>query len=142
MTSASFEIRAATSNDLGEIARIQSVSPEAAQWIPADYLTYECLVASRDNRLAGFLAFRRSTNTEAELLNLAVDPQLRRQGIARRLLKAMLPTAGGEVFLEVRESNLAARKFYQFMGFEVVGHRPEYYKNPGESGIVMKFLSC
>jgi ribosomal-protein-alanine N-acetyltransferase len=142
MTSASSEIRPAAAKDLGEIARIQSVSPEAAQWNPADYLVYECLVSLQEGRVTGFLVFRRIAVTEVELLNLCVDPLFRRRGMGRRLLQSMLAAAPGEVFLEVRESNLIARKFYQSLGFQVVGTRPEYYKNPVESGIVMKFLSC
>jgi ribosomal protein S18 acetylase RimI-like enzyme len=132
-------IRAATAEDFAGIARIQSASPESAQWEPGDY---ECLVAFLHGELAGFLVFRKIAVTELEVLNLAVDLRFRRQGMARQMMQFMLSGHRGDVFLEVRESNLAARKFYESIGFQEIGHRRDYYKNPVESGIVMKFLSC
>ena len=134
---ASVTIRAATAEDFDGIARIQSASPESAQWTPA-----ECLVASLDDELAGFLVFRKTAVTELEVLNLAVHPLFRRQGIARRMMRFMLAGHRGDVFLEVRESNQTARKFYESIGFQKISHRKDYYQNPVESGIVMKFLSC
>jgi ribosomal-protein-alanine acetyltransferase len=134
---ASFTIRAATAEDFAGIARIQSASPEAAQWTPA-----ECLVACLNDQLAGFLVFRKTADTELEVLNLAVEPSFRRHGVARRMVQFMLAGHRGEVFLEVRESNQTARKFYESIGFQEIGRRKDYYKNPVESGIVMKFLSC
>jgi ribosomal-protein-alanine N-acetyltransferase len=57
-------------------------------------------------------------------------------------MQFMLSGHRGEIFLEVRESNQTARKFYESIGFQEIGRRRDYYKNPVESGIVMKFLSC
>ena len=132
-------VRAARAEDFAAIARIQAASPESAQWAPADY---KCLVACSDGELAGFLVFRKTAETELEVLNLAVDPPFRRQGLARQMMRFMLSGHLGEVFLEVRESNQTARKFYESIGFQEIGRRRDYYKNPVESGIVMKFLSC
>jgi len=132
-------IRAATAEDFAGIAAIQSASPEAAQWPPADY---ECLVACVGSELAGFLIFRKTAVTEFEVLNLAVQPSRRRRGVARRIMQFMLERHRGEVFLEVRESNQTARKFYESIGFQEIGRRKDYYPNPVESGIVMKILSC
>jgi ribosomal-protein-alanine N-acetyltransferase len=47
----------------------------------------------------------------------------------------------GTHFLEVRESNAAARRLYESLGFEQVGERPAYYENPAETGIVMRIFS-
>lgn len=132
-------IRAARAEDSAAIARIQTASPESAQWEPADY---ECLVACLGGELAGFLVFRKTAVTELEVLNLAVDPRFRRQGLGRQMMQFMLSGHRGEVYLEVRESNQTARKFYESIGFQEIGRRRDYYKNPVESGIVMKFLSC
>ena len=141
MKSASSEapvtIRAAAAEDFAGIARIQSASPEAAQWTPAD-----CLVAFLDGELAGFLVVRKTAVTELEVLNLAVHPSFRRRGVARQMMQFMLAGHRGDVFLEVRESNETARKFYESIGFREIDRRREYYQNPVESGIVMKFLSC
>ena len=132
-------IRTATREDFAAIARIQAASPESAQWEPADY---ECLVACLNGELAGFLVFRKTAVTEFEVLNLAVHPRFRRQGLARQMMQFMLAGYRGDVFLEVRESNQSARKFYESLGFQEIGRRRDYYRNPVESGIVMKFLSC
>ncbi len=70
-----------------------------------------------------------------EVLNLATDAAYRRQGIASALLHSV---EAEEVFLEVRESNEAARKLYEKLGFLPVGTRPEYYDDPVETAIVMR----
>lgn len=134
-------VRQATGEDLGAIAEIQELSPEAAHWNPADYLEYDCVVAVRENRVVGFAAARRVAEGENELLNLAVHPDFRRRGAGRRLVEEIIFRYRGEVWLEVRESNAAARKFYKKQGFCDAGSRPEYYQDSGEGAIVMNFHS-
>lgn len=135
------EIRRATAADLDAIARIQTAAPAASAWAPAAYLDYECRVAILDNRVAGFLVFRRLTPDEHEVLNLAVDPDYRRRGIARALLAGALADAPGAWFLEVRESNAAAVRLYSQFGFTLAGRRADYYRDPAEAAIVMRFFS-
>jgi len=134
--------RAALPSDLDEIARIQSESPGAASWRAADYLANQCVVALSEGRVAGFIACRRTAPDESEILNLAVDPQFRRRGVARQLVEQVLEALHGALFLEVRESNHAARKLYESLGFRVIALREKYYNEPEESAIVMKFHSC
>lgn len=68
---------------------------------------------------------------EAELLTIAVEPDARRQGIGRRLVTQFISGAlarGAEaIFLEVAESNRAARALYETCGFCQCGHRKAYY---------------
>lgn len=135
------KIRAATRDDLAAIAAIQSASPEASQWDPASYLDYDCLVAIEDDRVAGFLVSRQTAPGEREILNVAVELSQRRHGVARRLIAAELERARGQWFLEVRESNTAARKLYKACGFQEAGRRDSYYRDPPEPGIVMKLIS-
>ena len=135
-------IRPATESDLDEIWRVQSASGQAAQWKAAEYLSCQCLVATVDERVAGFAVARPTAPDELEILNIAVDPQFRRRGVARSLMEALLANYRGTVFLEVRQSNIAARKLYHSLGFEVLAVRPDYYNSPGEPAIVMKFHSC
>jgi [ribosomal protein S18]-alanine N-acetyltransferase len=130
-------IRAATPDDLPAIAIIQGQST----WEPADYLKYNCMVAVIDNRVAGFLASRETTTGEREILNLVVDSGCRRQGIARALLQHELESFRGTWFLEVRESNTAAIGLYRTLGFQPAGRRQEYYLEPPEAAIVMRFFS-
>jgi len=135
-------IRRAETGDLDAVEEIQSACPEAARWPVADYLTHEFTVAICDGALAGFLVWRRLHHAECEVLNLAVAPAFRRQGVARELLKPLLNLSDAQIFLEVRESNIVARKFYKSMGFQEVSIRKRYYELPLESAIVMKFHSC
>ena len=135
-------IRAASEQDLAAIAEIQSASPEASQWNPGDYLTFECFVAEEAGSVIGFIVARPVGGGEFEILNLAVAPAMRRQGIGRQLLGYVQTRHPGAVFLEVRESNQAARRFYGRLGFQVITKRLQYYANPVESAIVMKLYSC
>ena len=78
---------------------------------------------------------------EAEIFNLAVRPDRRGQGIGRMLLEGLCRTADtGEVqniYLEVRESNAAARSLYTELGFRNVGRRRNYYDSPREDALLM-----
>jgi ribosomal-protein-alanine N-acetyltransferase len=135
-------IRRGGPRDLAQVAVIQAASPEAAQWNAVDYLQYDFRVSVRGIRVAGFVVSRALAEGETELLNLAVAPGFRRQGVARKLVESLLAESPGVVYLEVRESNLAARKFYNHMGFQEVSSRTGYYQEPPEAAIVMKFHSC
>jgi len=133
------EIRQAGPHDLPAILAIQQASPEAADWKPEFYLEITTWVALLDNgEIAGFLAMRSVLPDEHELLNLAVAPEHRRQGIARTLLDYAKRRGSGLWFLEVRESNLAARTFYKSYGFIDFGKRKGYYQEPYEDAIVMR----
>jgi ribosomal-protein-alanine N-acetyltransferase len=80
---------------------------------------------------------------ETHIMNLAVHPRWRRQGIARALLKEGLRRAraqGAEVaWLEVRPSNQAAQALYESLGFQKIGRRPRYYANNQEDAVLMAF---
>ncbi|MGO9232108.1 MAG: ribosomal protein S18-alanine N-acetyltransferase [Bryobacteraceae bacterium] len=135
-------IRRGSAEDLAAIAAIQAASPEAADWQPADYLAHRLLVAIGGAGVMGFVAARPVAEGEFEILNLAVAPEFRRQGIARELLEALFQDSHGTFFLEVRESNQAAQMCYKSLGFQSIGRRPGYYEGPSEAAIVMKFHSC
>lgn len=134
-------IRPPNSEDLDRIEAIQAASPEAAQWDPSGYLQYECQVAVREGKLAGFLVARQVAPGEHEILNLAVDPAARRAGVARALLREALARSPGAWFLEVRASNKAAIQLYESAGFRRAGRRAQYYLQPTEDAIVMRFFS-
>jgi [ribosomal protein S18]-alanine N-acetyltransferase len=79
---------------------------------------------------------------EGEILNLAVAPSGRRNGLGRALVQHMLEALGGrgvqQVYLEVRESNAPARALYAAQGFKEVGRRKQYYRRPVEDAIVLR----
>ena len=135
-------VRRGEPRDLGSILGIQAACPEAAQWDPVGYLNFNLLVAAYGIRVVGFLVGRTLAPGEHEILNLAVMPDHRRQGVARSLVCAYLEASKGAVFLEVRPSNRAARTLYNSLGFEEVTVRQGYFENPSEPAIVMKFHSC
>jgi ribosomal-protein-alanine acetyltransferase len=99
------------------------------------------LVADEGGEVIGYLVGRDVAGT-GEVLNLAIAPGRRRQGIARRLLDEGLEELGSrgatEVFLEVRESNRAAQLLYKDAGFRPVGMRAKYYRNPSEDALVLR----
>jgi ribosomal-protein-alanine acetyltransferase len=128
-------IRLGTPEDMEAVSAIQQSAPEASQWNPEDYLGHRLFVAEFDGVLAGFLCIREIAG-EVEILNLAVSPAFRRQGIATKLLDELRPREA--VFLEVRESNFRARKLYEKAGFQTVSRRRKYYSNPDEDGLVMR----
>jgi ribosomal-protein-alanine N-acetyltransferase len=130
-------VREAAERDYPGIARVQQKCPEAAQWPIGDYGGFAVLVAFVGNRIAGFCAWRQASADEAELLNLAVDPELRRHGIATALLDRLARVARGEIFLEVAETNLAARRLYERTGWSAAGMRTGYYPG-GINAVVMK----
>ena len=133
--------------DLPEVQATLETASEAAAW-SAEGLTgiYEqhtsCfLLARQDEQIVGVISGREIMD-QGEILNLAVIPKYRRQGVARMLVQALLEVFRREhvveVFLEVRESNGTAIAFYESLGFGEVGRRPRYYQNPEEAALVLK----
>ena len=79
---------------------------------------------------------------EAEILNLAVLQAHRRFGLGKALVSHLLNGFAKKfvtrVFLEVRESNLAATELYRRMGFSTLGRRPGYYQDPPEAALILE----
>ena len=134
-------IRRGTAEDGGAIASIQRESGQASQWAPGDYAAYELRVAECESRMAGFLVSRPIAKDEYEVLNIAVAWAFRRRGVGRALMEAAMSASPGAWFLEVRESNHAARELYLRLGFEQAGIRRDYYLSPIEDAVVMTFFS-
>ena len=98
------------------------------------------LAAEEGNDLLGYV-WARFVLDEGEIGNIAVAPEHRRCGVGAALLGALFAESerrGAAVLqLEVRESNLAARRLYEKNGFETVGKRKNYYEKPTEDAILM-----
>ena len=134
-------IRSATERDFAAIVRIQQRCPETAQWPLGDYSNFPVLVATVGATLAGFCSWRQSAPDEAEILNLAVDPEWRRRGVGSALLDAVFEQARGAIFLEVAEPNSPAIALYRKRGWVDVGRRSGYYNNGTINAVVMKKTS-
>jgi ribosomal-protein-alanine N-acetyltransferase len=81
---------------------------------------------------------------EGRIITFAVHPAWRRQHVGERLLVAFIDLASDrgahEATLEVRLSNLPARRLYEKFGFRPVGLRPRYYSDNGEDALIMTTL--
>jgi [ribosomal protein S18]-alanine N-acetyltransferase len=97
-----------------------------------------CLSANRSGRVAGYLICSKYDQAW-HLMNIAVDPPHRRQGIAILMLNRMFEIAGpGAAYtLEVRTSNAGAMALYERFGFKAVGTRRRYYQDTGEDAVIM-----
>jgi ribosomal-protein-alanine N-acetyltransferase len=98
-------------------------------------------VALAEERVAGSIMARQVAG-EGEILTIAVEPGLRRRGVGRSLLNAAIDAMASHgthtVWLEVRESNTAARVMYLGAGFVAAGVRRGYYRRPTEDAVILK----
>jgi [ribosomal protein S18]-alanine N-acetyltransferase len=93
-----------------------------------------------DKTVSGYICFL-MVGDEIQLLNLAVHPEKKRQGLGERLLSRMIAKGVAQgvrsVWLEVRPSNMSARNLYKKLGFQEAGIRPNYYPETKEDAILM-----
>jgi [ribosomal protein S18]-alanine N-acetyltransferase len=142
-------IRPATPADIPAMMRLVSHSATAAHWSREQYDRVfgegtprrVALVIEETKNLQGFLVAH-EVATEWEIENVAVDGAARRRGLGTRLLGEFLKLAraarASAVFLEVRESNRAARLLYEKWSFEESGRRSGYYTQPQEDAIIYR----
>ncbi len=141
-------IRAATVADLPAMMALEKRAATAAHWSAEQY---EALFASDPGRLAlimeeeselrGFV-IARVVAEDWEIENIAIAGLARRRGLGTRLLGELLDLARAKgavaIFLEVRESNRAARALYEKWAFLESGRRRGYYQDPGEDAILYR----
>jgi [ribosomal protein S18]-alanine N-acetyltransferase len=144
MTSDSFTIRSLGYSDLPQVIAIERRA-FTTPWSLAMFVlelskpSGLCLAAANEqDKLLGYLICARY-DTVWHLMNIAVDPALRRMGIGRTLLEQMIERAGHdrEYTLEVRTSNAPAIALYERFGFRPAGTRPRYYRDNGEDAVIM-----
>ena len=136
-------IRPMTKNDLSEILAIENNSfPDP--WSEKLFLDELELnfshsrVALLGNKLCGYIVLWHMRE-EGNIMNLAVSPEYRRQGIGKKLLEHMIDSARNmeirSIFLEVRSRNNAAIKLYESFGFKTYNVRKDYY--PDDDAFLM-----
>jgi ribosomal-protein-alanine N-acetyltransferase len=156
-------IRPATLADIPSILDLERQSATAGHWTEDQYLQafrqegggrlvlltedFPPTASAEETRnrsetsISGFLVAQHLA-PEWELENIVVAHSARRKGLGTRLLDALLAAArethSTSVFLEVRESNAAARSLYEKAGFEQTGRRKSYYTNPPEDAILYR----
>ena len=99
------------------------------------------LVAVCDGTVAGYVGSQ-SVMGEADMMNIAVHPDYRKQGVAQMLIAQLIAMLSindvHSLTLEVRASNDPAIALYDKMGFVQVGRRPNYYRNPKEDALILR----
>src|SRR6266853_4706554 len=136
-------IRPAALNDVPAILAIEQQAPGAAHWTADEYSNLvgsgAVLVAEEAGKLCGFVCAKAIAG-EWQIENVVVAAEFLRRGIANQLVRELIQRAASEaasaILLEVRESNLPARRLYEKQGFREVGRRRVYYRNPMEDAIL------
>lgn len=99
------------------------------------------LVVVEEETVVGYIGSQ-TVMDESDMMNVAVHPEFRRRGIAEALVNALcaaLKEQGSvSLTLEVRASNEPAKALYEKLGFEQVGKRPNYYRNPKEDAYILR----
>ena len=99
------------------------------------------LVAEDDGTVVGYVGSQ-TVHPETDMMNVAVAPNRRREGIAEVLVDSLIVElkriCSECLTLEVRASNVPAISLYQKMGFREVGRRPNYYRNPREDALILR----
>lgn len=99
------------------------------------------IVAMDEGRLVGYVGSQ-SVLGWADMMNLAVHPDYRRQHIAEELVETLIRQLKKNqvtcLTLEVRVSNIPAISLYEKMGFIAVGRRPGYYHKPREDALILR----
>lgn len=99
------------------------------------------LVALESEKVLGYVGAQ-SVLDEADMMNLAVSEDARRQGIAEQLVSSLCSRLAENgimhLLLEVRVSNSPALCLYEKMGFEQIGRRPNYYFHPREDALILR----
>jgi ribosomal-protein-alanine acetyltransferase len=142
-------IRPATPADIPDLIALDRQSASAAHW---DRTAYDLafaeagpprtvLVVEKDGTVAGFV-IARIIESDWEIENVVVSPAEQRAGLGSMLLRSLLEQArlqkASAIFLEVRESNAAARAAYSKAGFCESGRRTSYYQNPAEDAVLYR----
>ncbi len=140
---AAVEIRRLTYADLPQVVAIERRA-FTTPWSLAMFVlelskpSGVCLAAEADGELVGYLVCSRY-DTVWHVMNIAVEPDRLRRGIASALIVALIERIGedAQLTLEVRKSNQGALALYERFGFRAAGVRRRYYADNGEDAVIM-----
>jgi [ribosomal protein S18]-alanine N-acetyltransferase len=144
-------IRPITPNDLSSVRAMEQQSETAAHWAEREYdalfvpdaparIALVAVSESDATQIYGFVIVRCAVD-DWEIENLVVAPEYQRLGVGTKLIRELLYRAQGaatSVVLEVRESNFAARRLYEKLGFSEQGRRGNYYREPMEDALLLR----
>ncbi len=147
-------IRIAIPDDVPSIRALEQQADTAAHWAEREYdalfapdaPTRIALVAGNESAATDIRGFviARCTPDDWEIENVVVVQERQRSGIGTKLVQDVLLRAEARgatsVLLEVRESNLAARRLYEKLGFSEKGRRSNYYREPQEDALLLQIF--
>jgi ribosomal-protein-alanine N-acetyltransferase len=147
-TELDIEIRWAIKRDTPTLLKIEADSFEDP-WTEEELLRCQRqrntigMVAELDDDVVGFMIYELHKN-RLHLASLAVDPQYRRRGIGRAMIRSLTGKIGlgsvrNRITLEVRESNLPAQLFFKSQGFRAVQVLRDFYENSTEDAYLMQY---
>lgn len=150
VTASALVLRHAAAGDVERVAELESTCFTSDPWPRQSFESFidragiTFIVAEdprRDESIVGYAVLIQAAD-EAEILNLAVAADSRGDGIGSSLLASLVETASRDgvrtLYLEVRESNAAARRLYERNGFAEVGRRRGYYQRPVEDALILQ----
>ena len=139
-------IRDMTAADVAQVAMLEKVcfaDPWSERSVASelDNALSLWLVAMEGEKLIGYVGSQ-TVMGETDMMNIAVDPDFRRKGIAEKLVETLVAELKAReshcLTLEVRASNEPARTLYEKLGFSQVGLRKNYYRNPREDALILR----
>ncbi len=140
------EIKKMTADHVGQVALLEQLcfsAPWSENAVTSELTNpLSCwLVAVEGDKVCGYVGSQ-AVLGEADMMNIAVCPSCRRQGIARHLVEGLIAqlkeTGNYQLTLEVRASNAPAISLYEKLGFVQVGRRPKYYAKPTEDALILR----
>lgn len=140
------ELRLMRSEDISQLAELEKICFHDPWSVSA--FSYELnnplslwLVAADGDIVAGYVGSQ-TVMGESDMMNIAVSPNYRRQGLAQQLIvklvEMLCQRQSHSLTLEVRKSNLPAISLYRKLDFMQIGCRPNYYRNPKEDAFIMR----
>jgi ribosomal-protein-alanine N-acetyltransferase len=145
-SSQAHNIRQATVEDLAQISAIEN---NTSAYPCSNQQLHDCIDSTYlllgDNRLLGFAVIV-TVEKQAELHNIAIDPQEQGKGLGSLFLTALvagLPATVEQFYLEVRVSNYRAIRLYHQLGFNKIAERKDYYRNgTGREDAIIMAKQC
>jgi [ribosomal protein S18]-alanine N-acetyltransferase len=136
-----------TASDINDILTLHKEC-DLESWTKEGYLSslnnpeFIAIVVKFNSKIVGFITTRLITNNNlCEILNIAVTPSQKHKKIGEGLLLELFKQLGDKIeriWLEVRESNHPAISFYEKHGFQIVGKRNNFYRDPAENALLMQ----
>lgn len=134
------ELKESEISAIAEIEKLSFLKPWSEESIKSSFNSNSCrFFTAKTDKIVGYIGLSIAAD-EGYILNVAVLPDYRGQGIGRNLVSFVIENYSESLSfltLEVRPSNKPAVNLYTSLGFKKVGERPSYYSNPTENALLL-----